>query len=118
MLGCNDAPVQNTTIAGIVKGLQKGTLYLQKVQDTAYVTLDSIFIKGEKEFQLTCKLEEPEMLYLGRSKSLNAERIPFFAHIGKTTINTTLKRFEFDAKIDGSPQQKNTGRLQRQYQAI
>jgi hypothetical protein len=47
VLGCNDAHVQNTTVNGIVKGLQKGTLYLQKVQDTAYVTLDSIFIKGE-----------------------------------------------------------------------
>ena len=106
VLGCNDAPVQNTTVNGIVKGLQKGTLYLQKIQDTAYVTLDSIFIKGEKEFQLTCNLEEPEMLYLGRSESLNAERIPFFAHIGTTTINTTLKRFKFYAKIDGGPQQK------------
>ena len=46
------------------------------------------------------------MLYLGRSESLDTERIPFFAHIGTTTINTTLKRFSFDAKIDGGPQQK------------
>ena len=106
MLSCNDDPVQNITVNGVVKGLQKGTLYLQKVQDTAYITLDSILIKGEKEFKLTCNLEEPEMLYLGRSESLNAERIPFFAHIGTTTINTTLKRFKFDAKIDGGPQQK------------
>ena len=106
VLGCNDAPIQNTTVNGVVKGLQKGTLYLQKVQDTAYVTLDSIFIKGEKEFQLTCNLEEPEILYLGRSESLNTERIPFFAHIGTTTINTTLKGFKFDAEIDGGPQQK------------
>ena len=106
MLSCNDDPVQNITVKGVVKGLQKGTLYLQKVQDTAYTTLDSILTKGEKEFKLTCNLEEPEMLYLGRSESLNAERIPFFAHIGTTTINTTLKRFKFDAKIDGGPQQK------------
>lgn len=106
MLSCNDDPVHNITVKGVVKGLQKGTLYLQKVQDTAYTTLDSILTKGEKEFKLTCNLEEPEMLYLGRSESLNAERIPFFAHIGTTTINTTLKRFKFDAKIDGGPQQK------------
>ena len=46
------------------------------------------------------------MLYLGCSESLNAERIPFFAHIGTTTINTTQKRFKFDAKIYGGPQQK------------
>ena len=106
LLSCHDAPVKNTTVTGTVKGLQKGTLYLQKVQDTAYITLDSIFIKGEGEFKLTYNLEEPEMLYLGRSESLDAERIPFFAHIGTTTINTTLKRFKFDAKINGGPQQK------------
>jgi hypothetical protein len=46
------------------------------------------------------------MLYLRRSESLNAERIPFFVHIETTTINTTLKRFKFYAKIDGGPQQK------------
>ena len=106
LLGCNETPVNNTVVNGIVKGLQKGTLYLQKFQDTTYVTIDSIFIKGEKEFQFTFNLEEPEMLYLGRSESLDTERIPFFAHIGTTTINTTLKRFSFDAEIDGGPQQK------------
>ena len=106
VLGCNKTLIKNTTVNGIVKGLQKGTLYLQKFQDTAYVTIDSIFIKGEKEFQLTFNLEEPEMLYLGRSESFDTERIPFFAHVGSTTINTTLKRFSFDAKIDGGPQQK------------
>ena len=106
VLGCNKTLIKNTTVNGIVKGLQKGTLYLQKFQDTAYVTIDSIFIKGEKEFQLTFNLEEPEMLYLGRSESFDTERIPFFAHVGTTTINTTLKRFSFDAKIDGGPQQK------------
>ena len=46
------------------------------------------------------------MLYLGRSESLDTERITFFAHIGTTTINTSLKRFKFDAKINGGPQQK------------
>ena len=106
MISCKNAPIQNTTVNGVVKGLQKGTLYLQKIQDTSYITLDSILIIGEKEFQLTCNLQEPEMLYLGRSESLNAERIPFFAHIGSTTINTTLKRFKFDAKIYGGPQQE------------
>lgn len=106
VLSCNKTISKNTTVNGIVKGLQKGTLYLQKFQDTAYVTIDSIFIKGEKEFQLTFNLEEPEMLYLGRSESFDTERIPFFAHVGTTTINTTLKRFSFDAKIDGGPQQK------------
>ena len=109
VLCCKGAPVHNTSVNGMVKGLQKGMLYLQKVQDNTYITLDSIFIKGEKEFQLTCNLREPEMLYLGRSESLNAERIPFFAHVGTTNIITTLRRFKFDAKIDGGPQQKIMG---------
>jgi len=106
MISCKNAPIQNTTVNGVVKGLQKERFIYQKIQDTSYITLDSILIIGEKEFQLTCNLQEPEMLYLGRSESLNAERIPFFAHIGSTTINTTLKRFKFDAKIYGGPQQE------------
>ena len=32
-------------VNGTIKGLQKGTIYLQHVEDTKYVTLDSLIIK-------------------------------------------------------------------------
>ena len=93
-------------VSGNIKGLQKGTLYLQHVQDTNYVTLDSLVMNSTTNFRLGCNLEEAEMLYLSLSEDINADRISFFGSNGNTNINTTLKRFKFDAQIDGGPQQE------------
>ena len=106
IIACGTEPKQNTTVSVTVKGLQKGMVYLQKFQDTTYISIDSLSIKGEETFQLGCQLNEPEVLYLSLTKAMDAERIPFFADEGLTTINTTLKRFVYDAKIEGSAQQK------------
>ena len=95
------------TVKTSIKGLKKGTVYLKKVKDTALVTVDSIIINGNSEFELHSDLESPEVffLYLDKNSSEN-DRIPFFADNGITEINTTLKNFVFDAKINGSAQQK------------
>ena len=92
--------------SGNIKGLQKGTLCLQHVQDTNYVTLDSLVMNSTTNFRLGCNLQEAEMLYLSLSEDINADRISFFGSNGNTNINTTLKRFKFDAQIDGGPQQE------------
>ena len=99
-------PSKNTTVSGNIKGLQKGTLYLQHVKDEGFTTLDSLEMTSTTDFQLGCDLDEAEVLFLSLSKELDAERISFFADQGHTTINTTLKRFKYDAKIEGSDQQK------------
>ena len=94
------------TVIGNIKGLKKGTLYLKKLQDTILVTIDSVGISGNSEFKLESSLEEPEVLYLVLDKNDTDEgRIPFFANKGITEINTTLKNFSYDAKINGSAQQ-------------
>ena len=95
------------TVKTNIKGLKKGTVYLKKVKDTALETVDSIIINGNSEFELHSDLESPEVffLYLDKNSSEN-DRIPFFADNGITEINTTLKNFVFDAKINGSGQQK------------
>lgn len=94
-------------VTGNIKGLKKGTLYLQKLKDTVLVTLDSLEIIGELSFELHSDLDEPEVLYLTLDKnSSNTHRISFFANKGITEINTTLKRFAYDAKIKGSVQQE------------
>jgi hypothetical protein len=99
-------PSKNTTVSGNIKGLQKGTLYLQNVKDEGFTTLDSLEMTSTTDFQLGCDLDEAEVLFLSLSKELDAERISFFADQGHTTINTTLKRFKYDAQIEGSNQQK------------
>ena len=99
-------PSKNTTVSGNIKGLQKGTLYLQHVKDEGFTTLDSLEMTSTTDFQLGCDLDEAEVLFLSLSKEVDAERISFFADQGHTTINTTLKRFKYDAQIEGSDQQK------------
>lgn len=95
------------TVKATIKGLKKGTVYLKKVEDNLLVTVDSLAINGNPQFELHSNLESPEIFFLYLDKnSSEDDRITFFADKGITEINTTLKRFVFDAKINGSKQQK------------
>lgn len=94
-------------VKGTVKGLKKGTIYLQKISDTTLMAVDSVSILGDSSFELHSELDTPEMYYLYLDKNDNSEnRISFFADKGITEINTTLKNFVFDANIVGSKQQE------------
>ena len=96
---------KNLEISGTINGLKKGTLYIQKIQDTSFVVLDTIVINGDSNFKSEMNIDEPEMMYLfldrGVSNSLD-NSIVFFAEKGKITINTSLDFFTADAKITGS----------------
>ena len=90
-----------------IKGLKKGTVYLKKAQDTTLVTVDSVVVNGNSQFELYSNIESPEVFYLYLDKnSAENDRIVFFADKGVTEIQTTLKNFVFDAEIKGSEQQK------------
>lgn len=95
----------NVHIIGNVEGLSQGKLYLQKIEDTTVVIIDSIIIKGDSKFESHIQLDSPEMLYLaldrGQTTSVD-NSLPFFAEPGTITIQTTLKHFFADAKIKGS----------------
>lgn len=114
-------PSKTMTVNGSIKGFQKGTLYLQRVDDGRFLTLDSLAMNSTTDFELGYDLEEAELLFLSFSEDINAERISFFADKGVTTINTSLKRFKYDAQIEGGTQQqlldtyyKNIGRFKDQ----
>lgn len=96
-------------VVGRVEGLRKGTLYLQKMEDTLLVSVDSILINGDPQFEFSSSLESPEVFYLYLDKedgnSLN-DRIPFFGEKGTIEINTLLKTFESSAQIKGSKNQE------------
>ncbi|MCX2720179.1 DUF4369 domain-containing protein [Lentiprolixibacter aurantiacus] len=97
------------TVSGQVKGLKKGTLFLQHVQDTLLVTVDSLQVRGDGQFSFTTLLESPEIFYLYLDKEDNNEindRITFFAEPGSIVINTTWNGFDIDAEISGSESQK------------
>lgn len=95
----------NVHITGDVKGLSKGKLYVQRIQDSTLIILDSIVINGDSKFESHINLESPEMLYLfldrGQTNSID-NNLPFFAEPGNIKVETTLQHFFADAKITGS----------------
>jgi succinate dehydrogenase flavin-adding protein (antitoxin of CptAB toxin-antitoxin module) len=96
-------------VKGQVKGLKKGTIYLEKEKDSSIIIVDSININGPSNFEFNTELDSPEAFYLRLDKKNSNEtntRIVFFADKGITEINTTLKNFVPDAIITGSEQQK------------
>ena len=99
----------NLKINGKVQGLKKGTLYLQKIEDTALVSLDSVKIEGDPSFTFETNIESPQVLYLYLNKvdgSKLDDRITFFAEPGEMVINTSLENFETDAVVEGSKNQE------------
>ena len=99
---------KNLLITGNIEGFKKGTIYIQRLQDTLLINLDSVVINGDSKFISEIDIDSPEMLYLsinrGQSKSLD-NNLPFFAEQGKMTIETSLNYFTSDAKITGSKNQ-------------
>lgn len=104
MTGC--AKIENEmVVTGTVKGLKKGTILLQRFDDTLLVSVDSVVIDGDPTFRLTSQVDSPEMYYLYlrlKNGTLLDERVPFFAEPSEITIQTSLKKFGNDAVISGS----------------
>ena len=91
-----------------VKDLKKGTLYLERVQDSILVAVDSIQITQEKPIVLEADLNHPELFYvlLDRNKADDIDnRIPFFGEAGNISIQTTLDGYVTKAEVVGSPTQ-------------
>lgn len=98
----------NLHLTGNIKGLKKGTLYIQRVVDTSLVAIDTVIIDGDSKFESDLNLESAEMLYLfldrGVSNSLD-NNLLFFAEPGTINIETNLDSFIASAKITGSKNQ-------------
>jgi hypothetical protein len=99
----------NLHLTGNIKGLKKGTLYIQRVVDNNLVAIDTLVIDGNSTFESDLNLESPEMLYLfldrGVSNSMD-NNLLFFAEPGKMNIDTNLDSFITSAKITGSKNQE------------
>ena len=109
-IACGKDAKGNLTISGNIDGLKEGTLFLQKIQDTALITLDSLVVNGDANFIFSTTIEEPEVLYFYlKKKDFNDfnDRVEFFAEPGEMTFNTTLRRFVNDAKVTGSKNHKD-----------
>jgi hypothetical protein len=95
-------------LTGNVDGLKKGTLLLQKIEDTLLVSVDSVMVNGNSNFEFSKEIESPEIYYLYvrlKDGTLIDERIPFFAEPGEISIKTSLKNLAVKARIEGSTNQ-------------
>ena len=112
IIGCEPKPKNNIDkmiVKGRIEGLRKGKLYLQKIEDTLLVNIDSTLVKGMPNFSFEIPIETAEIFYLYLEKedgdSLN-DRILFFGEKGTIEINTLLKTFDSSAEIKGSKNQE------------
>ncbi len=91
-----------------VKDLKKGILYLERLQDSILVAVDSVQITQEKPIVLEADLNHPELFYvlLDRKKADDFDnRISFFGEAGNISIQTTLDGYVTKAEVIGSPTQ-------------
>jgi hypothetical protein len=89
-----------------IKGLKKGKLYLQKIEnDTILKTIDSVIVLGNNQFTMTANITEPEMFYLTFDGNTTNKYITFFADKGTVTITDDVDKFGFNPTITGSKNQ-------------
>ncbi|MGF1556691.1 DUF4369 domain-containing protein [Paucihalobacter sp.] len=106
IFSCTDKPA-DLVISGTIEDLKKGSLYLEKFQDTTMVIIDSVYFNGDNTFKFERDLAEPEVLFLRLNKSKSDNNaLAIFADKGEIVVNSNLKNFVFDAKVTGSEQQK------------
>ncbi|SNR76401.1 protein of unknown function [Maribacter sedimenticola] len=102
---CGDNQKDTLTVTGNIKGLKKGTVYLQHIPDSILVSVDSVTIKGDGKFTMQTELNSPEIFYLYLDKKDNNDindRITLFAEPGTVTVQTDWNTFDTTAKITGS----------------
>ncbi len=104
LISCSkDTEMMNLT--GTVKGLKKGTILLQKFEDTILVSIDSMIVDGNSNFSFSEKVKSPEIYYLYvrlKDGTLRDDRITFFAENSDINIKTNLKNFGSAAIVSGS----------------
>ncbi|MDY0781069.1 DUF4369 domain-containing protein [Tenacibaculum sp. IB213877] len=96
----------NMVVKGQIKGLKKGTLYLQKMNDTLLVSVDSVKLFGDDKFLLSDNVESPVMYYLTFDGNTQEKKIMFFGEPGEITINDNVEEFGWKPGISGSKNQE------------
>lgn len=99
----------NLVVNANIEGLRKGTVYLQKIEDSLMIDLDSVVVSGNDNISLETYIESPQIMYLYLKKVDNSQyddRIDFFAEKGEVTIKTSLEKFGTEVEITGAKNQE------------
>ncbi|MBE7629028.1 DUF4369 domain-containing protein [Tenacibaculum piscium] len=102
---CSSKKEGNMIVKGQIKGLKKGTLYLQKMKDTNLISVDSMALLGNDTFILSDNVSSPVMYYLTFDGNTKDKHLMFFGEQGEITINDNLEEFGFNPEIKGSKNQ-------------
>ena len=103
LYSCQQDATNEMVVQGKIKGLKKGTFYLQKQMDSVLLYVDSISVNGSNEFLLKDIVDSPEIYYLTLKNSKKS--ISFFGEKDTITINSTIDKFEERAVVEGSENQ-------------
>lgn len=102
---CQTDTSNQMIVKGTVKELKRGTVYLQKWNDSVLTVIDSVVLEGKSDFKFNYPLTEPEIFYV----SLNIinptdldDEIYFFGEPGVVKIQTHLDGFGSKAMVSGS----------------
>lgn len=95
---------KNMRVSGRIKGLQKGTVYLEKIKDTTLIKVDSAILFNKETFLLQDNIKSPEMYFISLSGTKNI--IPFFAEKGDISIDADIDNLAKKTKIKGSKNQE------------
>ncbi|WP_088323066.1 DUF4369 domain-containing protein [Polaribacter tangerinus] len=102
---CSSKKEGNMIVEGNIKGLKKGTLYLQKMKDTLLTSVDSVAVFGDGNFRLSDNVDSPVIYYLTFNGNTTNRRILFFGNQGTITINDNIDLFGISPEIKGSENQ-------------
>ncbi len=102
---CTNEKKGSMLVTGEIKGLKKGTLYLQKMKDTLLVSVDSVNLDGMTTFSLSDEIESPEIYFLTLDNA-KEKQIAFFGDKGTIDIQTKLDKFGFKATVQGQRNQE------------
>ncbi|WP_298778960.1 DUF4369 domain-containing protein [uncultured Polaribacter sp.] len=105
VFACSSKKEGNMIVSGQIKGLKKGTLYLQKMVDSTLVSIDSVSLLGKDTFRLSDHVDLPVLYYLTFDGNTTNKRILFFGEEGTITINDNLEKFGYKPEIKGSKNQ-------------
>lgn len=98
---CKQTKDTNFTLEGTIKGLKKGTVYLERVQDTLIIAIDSFQVRDDGHFVLGTHLESPEIFYF-RIKEIPDKKLLIFGEKTSVNLEAKLSNFDYVSTVTGS----------------
>ncbi|WP_213520568.1 DUF4369 domain-containing protein [Nonlabens sp.] len=105
---CRNSHSNKFSVSGTVDGVKIGKIYLQRLQDSILIDVDSALFNGNSDYTLTTDLDQTQIMYLHLDVNDGTDfndRLLFFAEDTTMTINSSWDKFEKDAVISGSKNQ-------------